>query len=116
MERPASIRPYHRLREGVESVALQPGQTIGRYQIIEPLGTGGMATVYKAYQPSLEREVALKVLRPGFAEDPEFFQRFQREARSIAKLRHPHIVQVFDFEPLEGRYVLAMEFLEGGTL
>jgi len=97
-------------------VALQPGQTIGRYQIIEPLGTGGMATVYKAYQPSLEREVALKVLRAGFADDPEFFQRFQREARSIAKLRHPHIVQVFDFEPLEGRYVLAMEFLEGGTL
>ena len=97
-------------------MALQPGQTIGRYQIIEPLGTGGMATVYKAYQPSLEREVALKVLRPGFADDPEFLQRFQREARSIAKLRHPHIVQVFDFEPLDGRYVLAMEYLEGGTL
>ena len=97
-------------------MTLQPGQTIGRYQIIEPLGVGGMATVYKAFQPSLEREVALKVLRPGFSEDPEFFQRFQREARSIARLRHPNIVQVFDFEPLEGRYILAMEFLEGGTL
>ncbi len=97
-------------------MTLQPGQTIGRYQIIEPLGVGGMATVYKAFQPSLEREVALKVLRPGFADDPEFFERFQREARSIARLRHPNIVQVFDFEPLDGRYVLAMEYLEGGTL
>lgn len=97
-------------------MTLQPGQTLGRYQILEPLGVGGMATVYKAYQPSLEREVALKVLRPGFAEDPEFFERFQREARSIARLRHPNIVQIFDFEPLDGRYVLAMEFLEGGTL
>ena len=67
-------------------MTLEPGQTVGRYQIIEPLGVGGMATVYKAFQPSLEREVALKVLRPGFAEDPEFFQRFQLEARSIARL------------------------------
>ena len=97
-------------------MTLQPGQTVGRYQILEPLGVGGMATVYKAFQPSLEREVALKVLRPGFAEDAEFFQRFQREARSIARLRHPNIVQVFDFEPVDGRYILAMEFLEGGTL
>ena len=97
-------------------MTLQPGQTVGRYRIIEPLGVGGMATVYKAFQPSLEREVALKVLRPGFAEDPEFFQRFQLEARSIARVRHAHIVQVFDFEQLDGRYVLAMEFLEGGTL
>ena len=114
--RPTGSRRYHSRGHEGRFVTLQPGQTIGRYQILEPLGVGGMATVYKAYQPSLEREVALKVLRPGFADDPEFFQRFQREARSIAKLRHPHIVQVFDFEPLDGRYVLAMEFLEGGTL
>lgn len=97
-------------------MTLVPGTALGRYQVIEPLGSGGMATVYKAYQPSLEREVALKVLRPGFADDPEFLARFQREARAIAKLRHPHIVQVFDFEQVEGRYLLAMEYLEGGTL
>jgi hypothetical protein len=76
-----------------------------------------MATVYKAFQPSLQREVALKVLRPGYAQDQEFRERFEREAIAIAKLRHPHIVQVFDFEVApSGEYVLAMEFLEGGTL
>ena len=98
-------------------MTLAPGTTIGRYQILEPLGQGGMATVYKAFQPSLQREVALKVLRPGFAQDPEFRQRFEREAIAIARLRHPHIVQVFDFEvAASGEYALAMEFLEGGTL
>ncbi|MGH2378844.1 MAG: protein kinase domain-containing protein [Candidatus Limnocylindria bacterium] len=98
-------------------MTLQPGTTIGRFQILEPLGQGGMATVYKAFQPSLQREVALKVLRPGFAQDVEFRERFEREAIAIARLRHPHIVQVFDFEVApNGEYVLAMEFLEGGTL
>ena len=98
-------------------MTLVPGTTVGRYQILEPLGQGGMATVYKAFQPSLQREVALKVLRPGYAQDQEFRERFEREAIAIAKLRHPHIVQVFDFEVSQsGEYVLAMEFLEGGTL
>ena len=97
-------------------MTLTAGATVGRYTILEPLGQGGMATVYKAFQPSLEREVALKVLRPGFAQDKEFLERFEREAKAIARLRHPHIVQVFDFEMTEGQYVLAMEFLEGGTL
>ncbi|MDE3103044.1 MAG: serine/threonine protein kinase [Chloroflexota bacterium] len=98
-------------------MTLLPGTTVGRYQILEPLGQGGMATVYKAFQPSLQREVALKVLRPGYAQDAEFRERFEREAIAIAKLRHPHIVQVFDFEVApSGEYVLAMEFLEGGTL
>ena len=98
-------------------MTLVPGTTVGRYQILEPLGQGGMATVYKAFQPSLEREVALKVLRPGFAQDDEFRERFEREAKAIARLRHPHIVQVFDFESTSaGDYALAMEYLEGGTL
>ncbi|HUP35063.1 MAG TPA: serine/threonine-protein kinase, partial [Candidatus Limnocylindria bacterium] len=97
-------------------MTLPPGATLGRFQILEPLGQGGMATVYKAYQPSLEREVALKVLRPGFAQDAQFLERFEREAKSIGRLRHPHIVQVFDFDTSGGQYVLAMEFLEGGTL
>ncbi|MBI4348667.1 MAG: serine/threonine protein kinase, partial [Elusimicrobia bacterium] len=59
-------------------MTLTPGSTLGRYQIVEPLGQGGMATVYKAYQPALERTVALKVIRRGFAEDPEFRERFAR--------------------------------------
>ncbi len=97
-------------------MTLTPGTTLGRYQILEQLGRGGMATVYKAYEPSLDRVVALKVIRPGFAEDREFLERFAREARAVAKLVHPNIVQIFAFDQVEGRPFLAMQFLEGGTL
>ncbi|OGO67121.1 MAG: hypothetical protein A3H36_00025 [Chloroflexi bacterium RIFCSPLOWO2_02_FULL_71_16] len=97
-------------------MALQAGATLGRYQIVAPLGQGGMASVYKAYLPSLERTVALKVMRAGFAEDPDFLERFRREAKSIARFSHPNIVQVFDFDDVDGRYFMAMEYLEGGTL
>ena len=97
-------------------MSLAPGATLGRYQILEPLGQGGMATVYKAHQPALQRVVALKVIRAAFAEDPEFVERFQREALAIARLQHPAIVQVFDFEQVEGHWFLAMQYLEGGTL
>ncbi len=110
----------HSLRNAVASpsgrVAIAAGTTLGRYQILEPLGQGGMASVYKAYLPSLERTVALKVMRAGFAEDPDFLERFRREAKAIAKFAHPNIVQVFDFDEVDGRYFMAMEFLEGGTL
>jgi tRNA A-37 threonylcarbamoyl transferase component Bud32 len=95
---------------------LEVGSTLGKYQILSRLGQGGMATVYKAFQPSLEREVALKVLRAGFTEDEEFLDRFRREAKAIAHLRHAHIVQVFDFEEVDGRAFMAMEYLDGGTL
>ncbi|MBU6423288.1 MAG: protein kinase [Chloroflexota bacterium] len=97
-------------------MTLETGSTLGKYQILGRLGQGGMATVYRAFQPSLERDVALKVLRAGFAEDEEFLDRFRREARAIAHLRHANIVQVFDFEEVDGRAFMAMEFLEGGTL
>ncbi len=97
-------------------MAMQPGQTIGRYQILSQLGVGGMATVYKAYQPSLDRTVALKVMRAGLAEDTEFRERFQREARAIARLVHPNIVQVFDFDEVDGRSFMTMQYMEGGTL
>lgn len=95
---------------------LVPGQQLGRYQILAGLGSGGMATVYKAYQPALDRIVALKVLRTGFAEDAEFQERFEREAKAVARLLHPHIVQVFDFERVEALPFMAMQYLEGGTL
>ena len=97
-------------------MALQPGTTIGRYEILEPIGQGGMATVYKARQPALDRVVALKVIRPGFSDDPEFLERFRREARAVARLDHPNIVQIYDFDEIDGRAILAMQFLEGGTL
>src|SRR5713226_4460374 len=97
-------------------MTLAPGTTLGRYQILEPLGSGGMATVYKAYEPSLDRTVALKVIRPGLAEEEGFLARFRREAQAVAKLRHPNIVHVLTFDEVDGRYFLAMDYLEGGTL
>ncbi len=97
-------------------MTFEPGTTLGRYQILEPLGQGGMAVVYKAYQPALDREVALKVIRRGFAEDAEFRGRFEREAKAVARLTHPNIVQVYDFDQVDGQPFLAMQLLEGGTL
>ena len=92
------------------------GKTIGNYQIGEELGRGGMAVVYRAYQPSLNRYVAIKVLPPQLAFDREFVQRFQREARAAAGLRHPNIVVIHDVGHQEGVYFIVMEFLEGLTL
>ena len=97
-------------------VPLATGSTLGRFQIVSPLGQGGMATVYKAFQPALERYVALKLLRAGVVDDPEQRERFDREATAIARLRHPSIVQVFDFDSVEGQSFLVMEFIDGGTL
>lgn len=95
---------------------LQPGQMLGPYRIINQIGQGGMATVYKAYQPSMDRNVAIKVLPGQLAESAEFVQRFQQEARIIANLEHPHILPVFDFGESEGVTYFVMRFLEGGTL
>jgi tRNA A-37 threonylcarbamoyl transferase component Bud32 len=97
-------------------VSVQPGETIGRYQILGPLGSGGMATVYKAFHPALDRTVALKVIRASFTDDAEFLERFRQEAKAVARLRHPNIVQVFDFDEVDGRHFIVMEYLEGGTL
>ena len=93
-----------------------PGTTVGPYQIIEQLGAGGMATVYKAYHPALDRDVAIKVLHPAFKNDPQFFVRFQREARIVARLEHPNIVPVYDFNEFEGEPYLVMRFVNGETL
>ncbi len=92
------------------------GQTVGGYRILEQIGQGGMATVYKAYQPSLDRNVAVKVLPEPLAQRPGFEQRFRREARAVAKLEHPHILAVHDFG-LEGNlYYLVMRYVPAGTL
>lgn len=92
------------------------GKTLGKYRILEPLGRGGMAQVYKAYHPGLDRYVAVKVLRADLTEETEFLGRFRREARAVAALRHPNIVQIFDFDVQDDLYYMVMELLEGDTL
>lgn len=95
---------------------LQPGQMLGPYRIINQIGQGGMATVYKAYQASMDRNVAIKVLPSQLAQSQEFIQRFQQEARIIAKLEHPHILPVFDYGESEGITYFVMRYLDAGTL
>ncbi len=96
------------------------GKQFGPYQIVAPLGEGGMAAVYKAYQPAMERYVALKVLPRRLADDgllaPEFFARFQREAKLLAQLQHPHILPVFDYGQAEGYTYIVMPYVESGPL
>ena len=92
------------------------GENVGPYRITEQLGQGGMATVYKAYHAALDRYVALKVLHPAFREDQTFIARFQREARVVARLEHPHIVPVYDYSEHEMRPYLVMKYIEGETL
>ncbi len=92
------------------------GQTIGPYRILEQLGQGGMATVYKAYHAALDRYVAIKVLHRAFLEDENFKARFLREARLVARLEHPNIVPVYDFAEYEGQPYLVMKFIDGETL
>jgi len=92
------------------------GRTLGKYRLIERLGRGGMADVYRAFQPSLERDVAIKVMHSYLAEDEAFIGRFRREAKAVADLHHPHIVQVFDFDVQDDVYYMVMEYIDGETL
>jgi tetratricopeptide (TPR) repeat protein/tRNA A-37 threonylcarbamoyl transferase component Bud32 len=92
------------------------GRTLGKYRLIERLGRGGMAEVYRAYQPSLDRDVAIKVMHGYMVEDDEFVGRFGREARAVASLHHPHIVQMYDFDADAGTYFMVMEYIGGETL
>jgi serine/threonine protein kinase len=92
------------------------GKQFGSYQIVAPLGEGGMAAVYKAYQPAMERYVALKVLPRHFAEDAQFVSRFQREAKLVAQLQHPHILPVFDYGQANDYTYIVMPFVQSGTL
>ena len=93
------------------------GRTLaGRYELREVLGRGGMATVYRAYQPGLDRFVAVKVIAANLAHDPDFIERFRREARTVARLRHPNILTVHDFGEEGGLLYLVTELIAGGTL
>ena len=94
----------------------QEGMTLGGYRVISQIGKGGMATVYKAYQTSMERDVALKVLPRFHAQDPNFTKRFIQEAHIIAKLEHKNILPVYDFGEDDGVTYMAMRYLNSGTL
>ena len=95
---------------------LSVGETVGPYRIVEQLGQGGMATVFRAYHAALDRYVAIKVLHPAFTTDSNFLARFQREARVVARLEHPHIVPVYDYAEHAGAPYLVMKFVPGETL
>ncbi|MDO8755476.1 MAG: protein kinase, partial [Anaerolineales bacterium] len=95
------------------------GQNFGRYQILELLGEGGMATVYKAFDTRLEREVAIKVIRRDAFPAEEIgmlLERFEREAKLLGRLSHPNIVGVIDYGEFEGQPYLVMVYVPGGTL
>jgi len=97
-------------------VAFEIGEKVGLYKVVEQLGQGGMATVFKAYHTVLERHVALKVLHPAFLEEADFLRRFRREARVVAGLDHANIVPLFDFAEHRGLPYLVMKYIEGETL
>ena len=88
----------------------------GRYEILELLGQGGMSAVYKAYDPNLKREVAVKLIHPYLSTDPEFVRRFEAEAAAVARLSHPNIVDVYDFDHDGDVYFMVLEYLRGETL
>ncbi len=92
------------------------GKTVGQYRIIRELGRGGMAVVYEAYQPALNRTVAVKVLPPGLSTDTAFVQRFLHEARAAARLEHPNIVAIYDVLDFRGIYCIVMQKLDGEPL
>src|SRR5262245_29155244 len=95
---------------------LTPGSLLGPYQIIGPLGSGGMGEVYRAHDPRLGRDVALKMLPAATANDPAALERFVREARAVAALNHPHIVTIHSTEESAGVRFMTMELIEGRTL
>ncbi len=98
------------------SLVLAPGETLGGYRILEVIGIGGMAIVYKAEQTSLGRPVALKVLSAKLSRDEAFRERFRSEGKNVALLEHPHIVSVYDSGEVDGQLFLAMRLVQGETL
>lgn len=92
------------------------GEMLGHYRILAPLGQGGMARVYRAHQENLDREVAVKVLPPWYATDRNFVERFNQEARLVARLSHANIVMVHDAGEQNGHIYIVMQLVDGGTL
>jgi len=99
-----------------DSVSFNNGELVGPYKILNELGRGGMATVYKAYHASLDRHVAIKIMDAAMSSDHDFIERFRREARVIARLDNPHIVPVYDFDEHNGQPYLVLKYIDGPTL
>ena len=91
-------------------------EVVGRYEILEQIGQGGFATVYRAKDPALGRLVALKVLRPGLLQNPDSAHRFNQEARTIARLDHPRIVTIHEFGQTDQQMFIVMRLIEGTSL
>src|SRR5262245_6965804 len=98
------------------SMPLAPGTRLGPYEILTPLGAGGMGEVYRARDSRLGREVAIKILSPGLADNPTRRVRFEREAQAISRLSHPNICAVYDVGEQNGAAYLVMEYIEGESL
>src|SRR2546429_5245397 len=106
-------------RKGAHCVPMRTMQTevLGeRYKLQDPIGRGGMATIYRGLDLVMERTVAIKVLREVYSTDPKFVTRFQREAKAASALQHPNIVQVYDYGQSDGNYFIVMELVEGTDL
>src|SRR5271170_4965146 len=97
-------------------MALANGTRLGPYEIVAPLGAGGMGEVYRARDTRLDRTVAIKILPPHLSDKPEARERFEREARAISSLSHPNICHLYDIGSQDGASYLVMEYLEGETL
>jgi len=100
----------------VDHELYRSGARVGPYEIVSALGEGGTGAVYRARDTKLNREVAIKVLLPAVANDPERLARFQREAEVLASLNHPHIAAIYGLEDADGRKALVLELVEGPTL
>src|SRR5499427_10187534 len=97
-------------------MVLSAGVRLGPFEIVSPLGAGGMGEVYRARDTKLDRDVAIKVLPELFVSDPERVARFQREAKTLAALNHPHIGGIYGLEDADGVRALVLELVEGPTL
>src|SRR3982751_6772281 len=104
------------VRIGLSRFETMIGTRLGTYEIIEEVGKGGMATVYRAYQPNVDRYVAIKVIQKAIVADAKASERFQREARLVAHLEHPHILPLHDFDGAHEPPYIVMRYLESGTL
>ena len=97
-------------------MALTPGTRLGVYEVIASIGVGGMGEVYRATDTTLGRQVAIKILPDAFASDPDRLARFEREAKTLASLNHPHIAAIYGFEKSGVTHALVMELVEGEDL
>jgi len=110
------VVPAHEFWAIIHLLALTPGTRLGVYNITAPLGEGGMGQVWRGTDTTLGRQVAIKILPDAFASDPERLARFEREAKTLASLNHPHIAAIYGFEKSSGMHALVMELVEGEDL